>query len=95
MTYERIGPHGRPCNWPATSREINQAIELLREAKADPQAVRLLEIWNAHRLVEAAQRVETNEELRNLFAGLKPTSRGFLAGASLDRATEMEEGAWS
>jgi hypothetical protein len=66
-----------------TSREINQAIELLRSARADEQAVRLLDIWNAHRLVEAAQTVGTNEELRNLFTGLKRRN-GF-----------VDDGAWS
>ena len=85
MAYERLGPHGRPRCFPATSREINLAIELLREAGADPQAMRLLAIWNAHRLVEAAQRVETNEELRNLFTGLKVPNY----------ASPKDEGAWS
>lgn len=68
-----------------TSREINQAIELLRDAGADPQAMRLLGIWNAHRLVDAAKVAATNEELRNLFTGLKAPSP----------ASVKDEGAWS
>lgn len=56
-----------------TSREINLAIDTLRRTNADPAALRLLEIWNAHRLVERAQAVSTHEELVNLFVGLKNT----------------------
>jgi len=55
-----------------TSREINLAIDTLRRAGLDAQAMRLLTMWNASRLVEAAQRVGTHEELGNLFVGLSP-----------------------
>jgi hypothetical protein len=57
-------------NRPPTSREINVAIDTLNRAGADHNALRLLEIWNAHRLVERAQSVSTHEELANLFVGL-------------------------
>jgi hypothetical protein len=53
-----------------TSRQINEAIELLKRASADHNALRLLDIWNAHRLVDRAQQVSTHEELANLFTGL-------------------------
>lgn len=74
MAIEAIGPYSLNRRAP-TSREINQAIELLRDAGADDQALRLLDIWNAHRLVERAQTVGTHEELSNLFAGLRPNAR--------------------
>jgi hypothetical protein len=59
-----------------TSREINLAIDTLRRTGADPAALRLLETWNAHRLVERAQTARTHEELANLFVGLPPLKHG-------------------
>lgn len=59
-----------------TSREINLAIDTLNRADADPDAMRLLSIWNAHRLVNRAQQISTYEELANLFTGLPPTRHG-------------------
>lgn len=61
-----------------TSRQINEAIELLKRAGADHNALRLLDIWNAHRLVDRAQQAGTHEELANLFVGL---ARDTLPGA--------------
>lgn len=86
MTVTRSVPDREP-----TSREINEAIELLKRAGADAQGLRLLNIWNANRLVEASLRVETHEELRNLYAGLKP----ILPGVKYPAADQIDEGAWS
>jgi hypothetical protein len=61
---------GDPTAKAPSSREIHGAMAVLRRADADSQALRLLEIWNARRLVDAATRVSTHEELSNLFIGL-------------------------
>lgn len=95
MTSEPLGPHGRPRRVPATSREINLAIDLLREVGADVAAIRLLDIWNAHRLVEAAQTVTSTEELQSLFSGLDRTPRKFPAAVQPARPPTVDEGAWS
>lgn len=65
-------PDPDPARAP-TSREINLAIDTLTRAQADHNALRLLGIWNAHRLVESAQEAGTHEELSNLFIGLRRT----------------------
>ena len=86
----------RKSDRPPTSREINEAIEIPKDARADPQAVRLLDVWNAHRLVEAAQRVETNEELRNLFTGLRDRGQsGDLSRIAFSRPSVKDEGPWT
>ena len=96
MAVETLNSARQP-NRPPTSREVNEAIELLRDAKADAQAVRLLDIWNAHRLVDAAQQAGTNEELRNLFNGLRPMTRAQSAGLTRLALAHgvKDEGAWS
>jgi hypothetical protein len=88
VTQPSHHPRYRPQRGP-TSREINQAIEVLREAGIPDSCLRTLDLWNAARLVEAAHRVETHEELANLFAGRKPLGR---PSFSLDADSE---GAWS
>ena len=81
MTVTESADH--PQHRPPTSREINRAIELLKRAGADHNALRLLDIWNAHRLVDMAQTVQTHEELANLFVGLaRDTLPGYIGKIS-------------
>lgn len=58
-----------------SSWEINEAIEVLRHVGAPRDTLTALDAWNAARLVDAAQQASTNEELRQLFAGLRPSIR--------------------
>jgi hypothetical protein len=81
--------HPRSPDRLPTSREINQAIEVLRDAGMMDSIMRTIDLWNAERLVSASQRVGTHEELSNLFVGLRPIE------PRRPPEDTMPEGAWS
>lgn len=55
-----------------TSKEINQAIELLRQAEISEQIITDLDVWNYQRLKAAARHVTNRDAMLELFDGIAP-----------------------
>jgi hypothetical protein len=75
MTVTESADH-KPRRSP-TSREVNEAIEMLKRAGLSDAMLGDLENWNRRRIVERALEAGTHEELANLFVGLPKPETDF------------------